>query len=44
MGDAVNNNIVRLALAVWVVSCWAIAAGAEDAPTAASPGGKVNKP
>ena len=37
-----SNKIVRLALAVWLVSCWAIAAGAEDAPTAASLSAKVN--
>ena len=39
-----RNRSVRLGLAVWVVSCWAIGAGAIDAATAtaASPGGKVN--
>ena len=37
-----SNNSVRLGLAVWVVSCWAIAAGADDAATAASPGGGQN--
>ena len=34
-----SNSCVRLGLAVWVVSCLAIAAGADGAATAASLGG-----
>jgi len=40
--DAVSTHLLRLGLAVWLVSGWAITAAAENAPTPPSPAVKTN--